>query len=175
MWHICLSPKAFHTVFQNILLKKLDHYGLRGISNKWFEICLTNRKQFVIINGSNLNVSTIVFGVLLGSVLGPLLFLINIITNLILLSNIVRSIILQQNRQISPSIKNLKIGLISIKYVFSKTEMVLFRLTRKNIDVNLKLKPNGKRLYQTNSVKYLGLEVDNKLNWSVHIKDRYGN
>ena len=53
--------------------------------------------------------------------------------------------------------------------------MVLFRLTRKNIDVNLKLKPNGKRLYQTNSVKYLGLEVDNKLNWSFHIKDRYGN
>lgn len=33
----------------------------------------------------------------------------------------------------------------------------------------------GKRLYQTNSVKYLGLEDDNKLNWDVHIKDRYGN
>ena len=29
---------------------------------------------------------------------------------------------------------------------------------------NLKIKLNGKRLYETNSVKYLGIRVDNKLN-----------
>ena len=39
--------KTFDIVDQNILLKKLDHYGIRGISNKWFGSYLTDRKQFV--------------------------------------------------------------------------------------------------------------------------------
>ena len=33
-----------------------------------------------------------------------------------------------------------------------------------NKSFNLKIKVNGKRLYETNSVKYLGIRVDNKLN-----------
>ena len=37
--------KTFHNADDNILLKKLDHYGIRGISNKWFESHLTDGKQ----------------------------------------------------------------------------------------------------------------------------------
>ena len=53
----------------------------------------------------------------------------------------------------------------------SKTEMVLFRPKRKSMDFNLKIKLNGKRLYETNSVKYLGIRIDYKLNWKAHIND----
>ena len=53
----------------------------------------------------------------------------------------------------------------------SKTEMVLFRPKRKSMDFSLKIKLNGKQLYEINSVKYLGIRIDKKLNWKAHIND----
>ena len=50
-----------------------------------------------------------------------------------------------------------------------KPEMVLFRPKRQSMDFNRKTKLYGKQLYETNSVKYLGIRIDNKLNWKSHI------
>ena len=50
-----------------------------------------------------------------------------------------------------------------------KTEMILFKPIKKPLDCQLKLKHNGKMLYQTSSVKYLGIKIDHYLNWQVHI------
>ena len=49
--------------------------------------------------------------------------------------------------------------------------MVLFRPKRKSMDFNLKINLNGKQFYETNSVKYLGVRIDKKLNWKAHIND----
>ena len=38
---------------RNILLEKLDYYGIRGVAKKLFESYLNNRKQFFTLNGSN--------------------------------------------------------------------------------------------------------------------------
>ena len=70
--------KAFDTVDHEILLSKLDYYGIRGISNNWFKSYLSNRKQFVSINGYDSELAEINCGVPQGTVLGPLLFLIYI-------------------------------------------------------------------------------------------------
>ena len=68
--------KAFNCVSHNILLSKLRHYKLRGITYSCFESYLSNRKQYVHINNSSSSLLIIEYGDLQGIILGPLLFLV---------------------------------------------------------------------------------------------------
>ena len=67
--------KAFDTVDHQILVAKLNHYGIRGVSSHWFKSHLSNRNQYISINGYESGLAAISCGVPQRSVLGLLLFL----------------------------------------------------------------------------------------------------
>ena len=68
--------------------------------------------------------------------------------------------------------KNLTVWLNANKISLNvqKTELVIFKHQRKKIDSEVRIKLSRKRLYPTDSVKYLGVRIDENLNWK-HVSD----
>ena len=70
--------KAFNTLDHAILLDKLNYYGIRGVANNLLHSYISNRYQYVDLNGSISSTKAVDTGVPQGSILGPLLLLIYI-------------------------------------------------------------------------------------------------
>jgi len=178
--------KAFDTVDHDILLKKLEFYGVRGLTNDWFRSYLTDRYQFTSINGFDSNHNKMKYGVPQGSVLGPLLFLIYINdlhkaihfsvvhhfaddTNLLVSDFSIKKIQKQINHDLKALCKWLRANKISLNA--SKTELLVFRHPKKKIEFDLKIKIDGKIIIPSTYVKYLGIYIDCHLNWKYHVDE----
>ena len=165
--------KTSDTVDLNIFLSKLSLYGIRGKTNKSY---MSERKRFVSIKGfdsdmSNVEyVKTIKCSLPQRSVLAPLLFLIyfndlNLAikyckvhhfaddTNLLNINKPSQKL----NKLINADLKNSTNWLNADKLSLnvSKTELVIFKPKKKQVDFDIKMKLNGKRLYPTDSPKNL--------------------
>ena len=97
---------AFDMVNHEILINKLKHYGIRGLSLDWIKSYFGNRQQYVEYNGAYSSYNSIKCGVPQGSILGPLLFLIYI-NDLCNASNIVELILFADDTNIFFSHNNL--------------------------------------------------------------------
>ena len=174
--------KAFDTVNHDILIAKLEHYGIRGIANNWFSSYLKNRSQFVSILGYESSTKPINHGVPQGSVLGPLLFLIYINdlyssikhskvyhfaddTNLLNISSSPKNM----QKQVNADLKILYNWLLANKISLNcdKTEIIFFHKPGEKIP-NLKIKMNGHRIFPSKYIKYLGIYLDETLNGRFH-------
>ena len=176
--------KAFDTVNHEILLKKLDHYGIRGIANNLIRSYLSDRKQFVSINNAQSDMKPVNHGVPQGSVLGPLLFLlyINDLHECIHNSETFHfaddthllHILKKHNgryklRKLLVDLKSLTHWLLANKISLnvSKTELIYFRMP--SVDKpSQAVKVNGVKIEPVDKVKYLGLTLDEFLNWNSH-------
>ena len=178
--------KAFDTVHHDILCDKLNAYGLRGKVNDLFKSYLSNRKQYVSLNGFDSTLEDITCGVPQGSTLGPLLFLLYINdfrlcltetssghfaddTFIIYNSKKLKTIETIINYELKQVIKWLRLNKLSLNA--GKTELIFFHSNfNKNINFdNVYINFNGIRLIPVDFVKYLGMFIDKHLNWNHHI------
>ena len=174
--------KAFDLVDHDILLRKLEHYGIRGIALKWMESYLKNREQFVFVNGSSSTKLNIKYGVPQGSILGPLLFIIYA-NDLPLISQIAHFIMYADDANIiitGDSVQSVltladELVLKLISWVDSnglclnlkKTQYMIFSRSKVQLDSPLVIA--NTRIERVKEVRFLGVIVDEKLNWSTHI------
>ena len=182
--------KAFDTTDHNILLTKLNNFGFRGEAFYWFKSYLSNRTQYVSINGIDSNIQTINCGVPQGSVLGPILFLLYINdmprstnlftslfaddTGLFLSSPDLNNLISKANKELEKvatwfNSNKLTLNISKTKYLIFKSKKMVIS----NLSSNLKIgKENIERIGEgcrEKTFKFVGLHLDENLSWQSHI------
>jgi len=180
--------KAFDTVNHEILLNKLENYGVKNQTLLWFKSYLTNRKQFILKESKDSKNNLIIWGVPQDLFLGPLLFLLYI-NDLYLSSKELNTslfaddtILFYSHKNINVLIKILNEELDKINEWFisnrlslnvEKTKFILFHKASKAENIPLKLPNlliNNKIIKRELTTNFLGVLLDEKLSWKFHIK-----
>jgi hypothetical protein len=187
--------KAFDSLNHNILLVKLNAYGVRGTALKLMENYLHNRFHYTVVNNVRSQPALITMGIPQGSILGPLLF--NIYVNDIFnVARSVKCVLYADDTVIVVSAKSIIDVFITASHFFgmfskwfalnklclndSKTHFLIFGFNEtcdynalrfdnhESCDYNA-LRFDNHTVKRVNEVRYLGVVIDDKLCWKSHI------
>jgi hypothetical protein len=178
--------KVFDTVNHDILIQKLEYYGIRGLPGDCFRSYLTSRFQFVSIENTNSVLKSITCCVPHGSVLGPLLFLLYINdfcncapqldfhlfaddTNLFYADRSLQDLEFKMNNQL----QHVNEWLYANKLYLNadKSSFVIFHHPQKKRNYPFKLPIRGEVMEEKKSANYLGVIIDSNLNWKAHVHE----
>lgn len=171
--------KAFDSLPHGLLIAKMRAYGLTNNASNLILSYLSQRKQRVKLNSHRSDWQTLLRGVPQGSILGPLLFNVflndffnfikcptyNYADDITFSSHCTELSVLETTLESAAAV-----SLDWFKSNFMKANPEKFQsmcISRYNHD--LKINVNGIVVKSTNSVKLLGLHIDNKLSFSDHI------
>lgn len=177
--------KAFDSVDHGLLLEKLNRVGIRGPAHAIIQNYLFARHQKVVANDTESDRGCIRFGVPQGSNLSSLLFIVYVNDCLLVPLNghlqmyADDTIVIysctdpqQLHSQIEDDMNKLNNWMYDnyLSFNTDKTNYMLFKTSRQ---ANVNLRPilvNNSNIKRTNSTKYLGLIIDEELNWGPHVQ-----
>ena len=186
----CDLSKAFDVISHDIILKKLNTYGIRGNVNNWFRSYLSDRKQFVDIDGNSSNNVNMQCGVPQGSILGPLLYLLyvndiskscrgNILsfaddTTLYMSNSNLNELFLEANSTINDLFQwfcanRLSLNPTKTKYTIIRPFQQQCNITGLNVSINNTVIQRVGNDCEEKATKFLGIYIDENLTWRHHI------
>ena len=176
--------KAFDTLNHTILLKKMNHYGIRNSAFRLIENYLSNRKQFVKFGNTQSDLLPSSIGIPQGSILGPLFFSIYI-NDIPTSSNKLKFLLYADDTTLYSNLghfdinnieKDINIELIKVNNWLSanmltintrKSKFMLYHKLKKTPIINLQL--SQEPIEQVSHFNYLGIVFDDHLSWDNHI------
>jgi hypothetical protein len=177
--------KAFDSIKHETLFKKLERYGIRGMALKWLKSYLNDRSIKVLFRNTLSKSYSVKCGAPQGSVLGPLIYsvLANDMPRCLKFGNCIMfaddTTILMTGKNLPFLYRKINSDLNSLSQWFrnnslslnvNKSNYILFRTKNKVTDVNETIHMDGKQMKRVDSTKFLGVHIDEHLNWSVHVK-----